>query len=162
VLPFTILKRTLVESTKRETQTTALEITPAQLMLAFAGLFLLNLLLRVFYIRYDFVNGDEGVRALTAVRMLEGARLYAEVVTDKPPGASLFYAAVFDRLEFCDERCCLLGSCSFLQQTPGIVGRVTVCLLQHELLHPGYDGGKHRALDGAALHCGFLLLHSRK
>jgi len=70
-------------------------ITPMQLMLAFAGLFLLNLLLRVFYIRYDFVNGDEGVRALTAVRMLEGARLYADVVTDKPPGASLFYAAVF-------------------------------------------------------------------
>jgi dolichyl-phosphate-mannose-protein mannosyltransferase len=49
----------------------------------------------VFYIRYDFVNGDEGVRALSAVRMLEGARLYADVVTDKPPGASLFYAAVF-------------------------------------------------------------------
>jgi 4-amino-4-deoxy-L-arabinose transferase-like glycosyltransferase len=70
-------------------------ITTAQVMLAFAGLFLLNLLLRVFYVRYDFVNGDEGVRALTASQMLEGARLYAEVVTDKPPGASLFYAAVF-------------------------------------------------------------------
>lgn len=70
-------------------------ITPGQLMLAIGGLFLLNLLLRVFYIRYDFVNGDEGVRALTAVRMLEGARLYADVLTDKPPGASLFYAAVF-------------------------------------------------------------------
>lgn len=66
-----------------------------QLFLAFVGLFLVNLLLRVFYIRYDFVNGDEGVRALTAVRMLEGARLYADVVTDKPPGASWFYAAVF-------------------------------------------------------------------
>lgn len=77
------------------TQTDLIEITPTQLMLAFAGLFLLNFLLRVFYIRYDFVNGDEGVRALTAVRMLEGARLYADVVTDKPPGASLFYAAVF-------------------------------------------------------------------
>ena len=38
---------------------------------------------------------DEGARALSAVRMLEGARLYADVVTDKPPGASLFYAAVF-------------------------------------------------------------------
>ena len=70
-------------------------ITTRQLMLAFAGLFLLNLLLRVFYIRFDFVNGDEGVRALTAVRMLEGARLYADVVTDKPPGASLFYVGVF-------------------------------------------------------------------
>jgi len=65
------------------------------LILAFAGLFFLNLVLRVFYVRYDFVNGDEGVRALTATRMLEGARLYAEVVTDKPPGASFFYAAVF-------------------------------------------------------------------
>lgn len=82
-------------STSPDKQTNAVSITPAQLMLAFAGLFLLNLLLRVFYIRYDFVNGDEGVRALTAVRMLEGARLYADVVTDKPPGASLFYAAVF-------------------------------------------------------------------
>lgn len=66
-----------------------------RVLLALFGLFLLNLLLRVFYIRYDFVNGDEGVRALTAVRMLEGARLYADVMTDKPPGASLFYAAVF-------------------------------------------------------------------
>ena len=73
----------------------SLPITTGQLMLAFGGLFLLNLLLRVFYIRYDFVNGDEGVRALSAVRMLEGARLYTDVVTDKPPGASLFYAAVF-------------------------------------------------------------------
>jgi len=76
-------------------QTKTIEINAAQLILAFAGLFILNLLLRVFYIRFDFVNGDEGVRALTAVRMLEGARLYADVVTDKPPGASLFYAAVF-------------------------------------------------------------------
>lgn len=81
--------------TTSHNQTKTTEITSAQLMLAFACLFLLNLLLRVFYIRYDFVNGDEGVRALTAVRMLEGARLYADVVTDKPPGASLFYAAVF-------------------------------------------------------------------
>src|SRR5438128_906205 len=71
------------------------DVTANQILLALAALFLLNLLLRVFYIRYDFVNGDEGVRALTAVRMLEGARLYADVVTDKPPGASLFYAAVF-------------------------------------------------------------------
>jgi 4-amino-4-deoxy-L-arabinose transferase-like glycosyltransferase len=70
-------------------------VTSNQVLLALACLFFLNLLLRVFYIRYDFVNGDEGVRALTAVRMLEGARLYADVVTDKPPGASLFYAEVF-------------------------------------------------------------------
>ncbi|HSO74515.1 MAG TPA: glycosyltransferase family 39 protein [Blastocatellia bacterium] len=70
-------------------------VTTRQVLLAIAGLFLLNLLLRVFYLRYDFVNGDEGVRALSAIRMLEGARLYADVVTDKPPGASFFYAAVF-------------------------------------------------------------------
>lgn len=75
-----------------DTETT---ISSRQLMLAFGALFLLNLLLRVFYIRYDFVNGDEGIRALTAVRMIEGARLYADVVTDKTPGASLFYAGVF-------------------------------------------------------------------
>src|SRR5215469_9209712 len=65
------------------------------IVLAFAGLFLLNLLLRVFYLRYQFVNGDEAVRALTAVRMLEGGRLYVDVITDKPPGTTLFYAAVF-------------------------------------------------------------------
>ncbi|MFL6212626.1 MAG: ArnT family glycosyltransferase [Blastocatellia bacterium] len=70
-------------------------ITSRQVLLAFVGLFALNLLLRVFYLRYDFVNGDEGVRALTATRLLEGARLYADVVTDKPPGATLFYATVF-------------------------------------------------------------------
>jgi len=64
-------------------------------MVAFGGLFLLNLLLRVFYIRYDFVNGDEGLRALSAVQLLDGARLYTDVVTDKTPGTSLFYAAVF-------------------------------------------------------------------
>src|SRR5262249_57282547 len=80
---------------KASTPNSNVDVTTTQIMLAFAGLFLLNLLLRVFYIRFDFVNGDEGVRALTAVRMLEGARLYADVVTDKPPGVSLFYAAVF-------------------------------------------------------------------
>jgi 4-amino-4-deoxy-L-arabinose transferase-like glycosyltransferase len=70
-------------------------ITRSQVILALALLFLLNLLLRVFYLRYDFVNGDEGVRALTAVQMLDGARLYVDVVTDKSPGATFFYAAVF-------------------------------------------------------------------
>jgi len=79
----------------RSVATPEITITTAQLALALVGIFLLNLLLRAFYIRYDFVNGDEGVRALSALRMLEGARLYAEVVTDKPPGASLFYAGVF-------------------------------------------------------------------
>src|SRR6185295_8173165 len=75
--------------------TPEITITTAQLALALVGIFLLNLLLRVFYIRYDFVNGDEGVRALSAVRMLEGARLYVDVVTDKPPGSTLFYATTF-------------------------------------------------------------------
>ena len=70
-------------------------ITQKQVALALAGIFILNLLLRVFYIRYDFVNGDEGVRALTALRLLEGARLYVDVVTDKPPGTTFFYATVF-------------------------------------------------------------------
>jgi len=70
-------------------------ITTRQILWAFAILFLLNLLLRVFYLRYDFVNGDEGVRALTATQLLDGARLYVDVVTDKPPGATLFYATVF-------------------------------------------------------------------
>ena len=73
-------------------------VTTRHVVLVLGGLFLLNLLLRVFYLRYDFVNGDEGVRALSALRMLEGARLYADVVTDKPPGASFFYAAVFAAL----------------------------------------------------------------
>ena len=71
------------------------ELTSLQVALAFTGIFFLNLLLRAFYLRYDFVNGDEGVRALTATRLLEGARLYADVVTDKPVGATLFYAIVF-------------------------------------------------------------------
>lgn len=66
-----------------------------RILWAFAAIFLLNLLLRVFYLRYDFVNGDEGVRALTATRMLDGARLYVDVVTDKPPGTTFFYAMVF-------------------------------------------------------------------
>src|SRR5262249_34520402 len=70
------------------------DLHASTLVLVFAGLFMLNLLLRVFYLRYQFVNGDEAVRALTAVRMLEGGRLYTDVVTDKPPGATLFYAAV--------------------------------------------------------------------
>lgn len=71
------------------------ELTLLYVFVALAGIFFLNLLLRVFYLRYDFVNGDEGVRALTATRLLEGARLYVDVMTDKPPGATLFYAAVF-------------------------------------------------------------------
>lgn len=70
-------------------------ITTKKVLLVFAALFVLNLLLRIFYLRYDFVSGDEGVRALTAVRILEGARLYADIVTDKPPGTTFFYAMIF-------------------------------------------------------------------
>lgn len=61
---------------------------------ALCGLFALNFLLRIPYIRYDFLNGDEGIRALTALRMLGGGGLYADVITDKPPGATLFYLIV--------------------------------------------------------------------
>jgi 4-amino-4-deoxy-L-arabinose transferase-like glycosyltransferase len=64
-------------------------------LLALAAVFVLNLLLRVFYVRYDFVNGDEAMRALTALGLLEGGRLYVDVVTDKPPGTTFFYAATF-------------------------------------------------------------------
>jgi hypothetical protein len=62
--------------------------------LAMFGVFLINLALRVFYTRYLFVNGDEAIRALTALRVLDGGRLYVDVMTDKPPGATLFYLAV--------------------------------------------------------------------
>src|SRR5215831_13078011 len=71
------------------------DIKPGTVLVALSAIFLLNLLLRAFYLRFDFVNGDEGVRALTAVRLLEGARLYLDVVTDKPPGSSFFYASIF-------------------------------------------------------------------
>lgn len=64
------------------------------MLFGLALIFLVNLLLRVFYLRYDFVNGDEAVRALTATGLIDGGTLYVDVVTDKPPGATLFYAAV--------------------------------------------------------------------
>ncbi len=70
-------------------------IRPACIFRWLAALFLLNLCLRLFYLRYQFVNGDETVRALTAASLLDGARLYLGIVTDKPPGATFFYAAVF-------------------------------------------------------------------
>ena len=97
MVPFTVLpgERVVTKTAAAPPPGAEITITTSQLLLAFSGLFLLNLLLRVFYLRFDFVNGDEGVRALTATRMLEGARLYADVVTDKPPGASFFYATVF-------------------------------------------------------------------
>lgn len=85
----------MVTETNRQVASAGQSLTNRQVVIVLALLFLLNLLLRVFYLRYDFLNGDEGVRALSAIRMLEGARLYADIVTDKPPGASLCYAAIF-------------------------------------------------------------------
>jgi 4-amino-4-deoxy-L-arabinose transferase-like glycosyltransferase len=73
----------------------ATELSSKFLFLFFTGIFILNLLLRVFYLRFDFVNGDESVRALTATGLLDGARLYVDLVTDKPPGTTFFYAGVF-------------------------------------------------------------------
>src|SRR5258707_942032 len=70
-------------------------LSTEKVVIALVGLFLLNLLLRVFYLRYQFVNGDEAVRALTARTLLDGGRLYVDVMTDKPPGTTWFYAAVF-------------------------------------------------------------------
>src|SRR5215813_12842656 len=82
-------------STSLSAQRIPTDVQPGTVVVALSAIFLLNLLLRVFYLRFDFVNGDEGVRALTAVRLLEGARLYLDVVTDKPPGSSFFYASIF-------------------------------------------------------------------
>jgi hypothetical protein len=63
-------------------------------VIALVGIFALNALLRVFYLRYQFVNGDEAVRALTALGVLRGQRLYVDIITDKPPGTTLLYAAI--------------------------------------------------------------------
>ena len=71
------------------------ELRPTSVAAALAALFVLNLLLRVFYLRYDFVNGDEAIRALTATGVLDGARLYVDIVTDKPPATTFWYAALF-------------------------------------------------------------------
>src|SRR5215216_485916 len=99
LLPFTVQRGdNLVSKTENRKPIAAgdeQELTRLQVFWALVGIFFLNLLLRVFYLRYDFVNGDEGVRALTATQLLEGARLYQDVVTDKPAGATLFYATVF-------------------------------------------------------------------
>jgi len=89
------LTTTIAKQKIDEAATTTEPIAPQSLMVWFAALFILNLLLRVFYLRYQFVNGDEAVRALTAVNLLDGGRLYADIVTDKPPGTTFFYAGVF-------------------------------------------------------------------
>jgi 4-amino-4-deoxy-L-arabinose transferase-like glycosyltransferase len=86
------------ETTKQslnQVEETLTELSAKSLFLCFAAIFILNLLLRVFYLRFDFVNGDESVRALTATGVLDGARLYVDIVTDKPPGTTFFYAGVF-------------------------------------------------------------------
>jgi hypothetical protein len=70
------------------------DATGKTVVLGLAGIFLLNLLLRIFYARFQFINGDEAIRALTALRMLDGGRLYVDVMTDKPPGSTFFYLAV--------------------------------------------------------------------
>src|SRR5215831_11672737 len=70
------------------------DTAPRSLLVPTLGIFVVNLLLRVFYLRYQFVNGDEAVRALTALGVLRGERLYLDIITDKPPGTTLFYAAV--------------------------------------------------------------------
>jgi hypothetical protein len=40
------------------------DVQPGTVLVALSAIFLLNILLRAFYLRFDFVNGDEGVRAL--------------------------------------------------------------------------------------------------
>jgi len=94
-----VLWRQLHLNASREVETRADASAPSspkyRVFGAIAGIFLLNVLLRVFYTRYQFVNGDEAIRALTALKMLEGGRLYVDVMTDKPPGASFFYLGIF-------------------------------------------------------------------
>src|SRR5262249_38577981 len=70
------------------------QVTGRFVLFAMLGIFAVNLLLRIFYVRYQFVNGDEAVRALTALGVLRGERLYVDIITDKPPGTTLFYAGV--------------------------------------------------------------------
>ena len=86
-------KKRVDDRARREGLTEGLR--PTSVAAALVALFALNLLLRVFYLRYDFVNGDEAIRALTATGLLDGARLYVDIVTDKPPATTFWYAAVF-------------------------------------------------------------------
>src|SRR5215467_4227663 len=88
IVPTTTSSRSTSDG--REERSTA----PRSLLVPMLGIFAVNLLLRVFYLRYQFVNGDEAVRALTALGVLKGERLYLDIITDKPPGTTLFYAAV--------------------------------------------------------------------
>ena len=62
----------------------------------FFTLLAFNFLFRIVYARFDFLlNPDELLWAVTARAFLSGKALYSEVWLDKPPGATLIYAAVF-------------------------------------------------------------------
>src|SRR2546430_13305363 len=55
-----------------------------------------NLRLRIVYARFEFLlNPDELLWAVSAREFLGGKTLYRDVWLDKPPGATLIYAAVF-------------------------------------------------------------------
>src|SRR4051812_3788211 len=62
----------------------------------FFSLLAFNLLLRIVYARFEFLlNPDELLWAVSAREFLAGKMLYRDVWLDKPPGATLIYAAVF-------------------------------------------------------------------
>jgi hypothetical protein len=62
----------------------------------FFTLLAFNFLFRIVYARFEFLlNPDELLWAVTAREFLAGKTLYREVWLDKPPGATLIYAAVF-------------------------------------------------------------------
>src|SRR5438067_1652434 len=62
----------------------------------FFTLLAFNFLLRIVYARFDFLlNPDELLWAVSAREFLAGKTLYRDVWLDKPPGATLIYAAVF-------------------------------------------------------------------
>jgi hypothetical protein len=62
----------------------------------FFALLAFNFILRIVFARFEFLlNPDELLWAVTAREFLAGKALYREVWLDKPPGATLIYAAVF-------------------------------------------------------------------
>src|SRR3954468_16457683 len=62
----------------------------------FFTLLAFNFLFRIVYARFEFLlNPDELLWAVTARAFLSGKTLYSEVWLDKPPGATLIYAAIF-------------------------------------------------------------------
>src|SRR3954468_18186924 len=67
-----------------------------RIWLLLLALLALNLLLRIVYARFEFLlNPDELLWAVSAREFLAGKTLYRDVWLDKPPGATLIYAAVF-------------------------------------------------------------------